>query len=372
VVLTRSAKPGQQIQVAIFGANGPLSDPPANFIWIRSATLDFYQPKNWVRSATVPVEIVRLDPAVDELVPREAVLEKLADGFAFTEGPVWVPAKWAGAGYKPIDEGFVLFSDPNRNTIYRLTQDGEVSVFRVKSGYTGIDVTEYKQPGSNGLALDPVGRLTICEHGNRRVTRLEPTGMITVLADRFKGMRLNSPNDLRYRSDGTLYFTDPPFGLPKFHNDPRRELPHTGVYCLKDDKLSLQSADLLGPNGLAFSPDERHLYVSNWDPQNKIIMRYDVLEDGSLENGTVFFDMTAAPGEEALDGMEADRLGNLYVSGPGGVWIISSEGRHLGMIKTQELPANFAWGDEDGRSMYMTARTGVYRMRLRIGGPVAE
>lgn len=369
VVVARNAQPGDTHAIAIFAANAPLSNPPSNYIWMRSATLDFYRPHRWSTARSVPCTIERRDPAIDELIPSNAIMEKVAEGFEFTEGPVWVPARVGGAGAQPIDEGYLLFSDPNRNVIYRMTADGRTSVYRTKSGYTGVDIATYRQPGSNGLALDHHGRLVICEHGNRRVTRLEPNGSLTVLADRYQGKRLNSPNDLIFRSDGMLYFTDPPFGLPKFHDDPARELPHFGVYRVRGDQLALLSTDLTGPNGLAFSPDEKHLYVTNWDIARKIIMRYDVRDDGDLESGTVFFDMTAAPGEEALDGMEVDARGNLYVSGPGGVWMISPEGRHLGTIKGPELPANFAWGDEDGRTLYMAARTGVYRMRINIGGP---
>ncbi len=205
-----------------------------------------------------------------------------------------------------------------------------MSIFRTKSGYAGIDVGEYGQPGSNGLTLDREGRLTINEHGNRRVVRLEKTGAVTVLADRYRGKRLNSPNDLVYRSDGALYFTDPPFGLPRAFDDPRRELPFSGVFRPKDGELALVSTDLTGPNGLAFSPDERYLYVGNWDPRKKVLMRYEVRPDGSLAHGHVFFDMTGAPGEDALDGIKVDWRGNLYVSGPGGLWILSPEGKHLG------------------------------------------
>ena len=211
-----------------------------------------------------------------------------------------------------------LFSDPNANTIYRWSPDGQVSVYRAKSGYKGVDVGEYGQPGSNGLTLDAEGRLTLDEHGNRRVTRLERNGQLTVLADRYQGKRLNSPNDLVYRSDGALYFTDPPFGLPKAFDDPRKELPYSGVFCLKDGALKLVSKDLLGPNGIAFSPDERFLYVTNWDPKRKVVMRYEVQPSCELRNGRVFFDMTSAPGEEALDGVKIDREGHLFVSGPGG------------------------------------------------------
>ena len=354
VILSRNAKPGQLIRLAIFGMNGPISASPDNFIWIKSATLDFYKPVE--RKAPSEGTIVRKDPSLDEIVPASATIEKIAEGFQFTEGPVWHP------------DGYLLFSDPNNNVIYRWTPDGQVSIYRTKSGYKGFDIGEYHQPGSNGLTLDREGRLTINEHGNRRVTRLEKNGVVTVLADRFEGKRLNSPNDLVYRSDGALYFTDPPFGLPKVYDDPRKELPYSGVFCLFKGKLHLVSKDLLGPNGLAFSPDEKYLYVDNWDVKKKIVMRYEVEPDGALSNGKVFFDMTSAPGEEALDGMKVDLAGNLYVSGPGGVWIISSQGKHLGMIQPTQLPANMAWGDEDGRTLYMTARTAVYRVRLNIAG----
>jgi gluconolactonase len=243
-----------------------------------------------------------------------------------------------------------------------------LSVFRTKSGYTGIDIAEYGQPGSNGLAIDREGRLTINEHGNRRVTRVERTGALTVLADRYDDKRLNSPNDLVYRSDGSLYFTDPPFGLPKFFEDPRKETPFSGVYRWADGQLQLVSTDLTGPNGLALSPDERYLYVGNWDEKRKIVMRYETRPDGTLANGVLFFDMTGAPGEDAIDGMKVDLEGNLYVSGPGGIWILSSTGKHLGTIVAPEHPHNFAWGGVDGKTLYLTAQTGLYRIRLGIAG----
>jgi gluconolactonase len=289
-------------------------------------------------------------------VPPGATIEQLADGFLFTEGPVWVP------------DGYLLFSDPNANTVYRWSDDDGLSVFRTKSGYSGVDIGDYGQPGSNGLAVDREGRLTINEHGNRRVTRLEKNGVLTVLADRYEGRRLNSPNDLVYKSDGSLYFTDPPFGLPKFFADPRKELAHSGIYRLADGRLSLLATDLTGPNGLAFSPDEQYLYVGNWDEKKKVVMRYEVQPDGTLRAGTVFFDMTSAPGEDALDGVKVDREGNLYVSGPGGLWILSAAGKHLGTIGGAIHAHNFAWGDADGRTLYLTARSGLYRIRLGIPG----
>jgi len=355
LVLGRDVQPGQSFQIAVFGINGPISDPPSNYIWVRSAKLELYRPLGEPLALAGGGDVTRNDAGLDAVVPAGVTIEKLADGFGFGEGPVWTGDA-------------LLFSDPNTNVIYRYDPRGQATVFRRNSGYSGQDVGRLRQPGSNGLAVDAQGRLTLCEHGNRRVTRIEADGSVTVLADRYQGKRLNSPNDLVYRSDGALYFTDPPFGLPKFHDDPEREQPYFGVYCLKDGKLSLVSTDLRGPNGLAFSPDERYLYVSNWDEKKKVVMRYEVRPDGSLRGGRVFYDMTSAPGEEALDGLKVDQRGDVYVSGPGGVWILSPEGKHLGTIRAPELPANFAWGDADRRTLYMTARTGLYRMRIAVPG----
>jgi gluconolactonase len=354
VVLTRNARPGEMFDIQVYAINGPISDPPSNYIWVRSATIDLY--KNDAARRKVPLTVEHRSSALDAIVPADATFEQLATGFQFTEGPVWVPAERA-----------LLFSDPNDNTIYRWHDDTGVSVFRVKSGYAGANIGEYRQPGSNGLALDAEGRLTIAEHGNRRISRLEPKGQLTVLADRYDGKRLNSPNDLVYKSDGALYFTDPPFGLPRVYDDPAKELPYTGVFRLKNGTLTLLATDLKGPNGIAFSPDERYLYVANWDEKHKVVMRYPVKADGTLDAGRVFFDMTGAPGEEALDGVKVDRAGNLFVSGPGGVWIVSPDGAHLGTIKGPELAANMAWGDDDGKTLYLTARSGLYRLRVSTG-----
>ncbi len=363
LVIGRGVRPGRSIELAIFGANGPLSDPPANFLWMRHARLELFAAAPAEPYALEPlevnVEVVRRDPGLDAIVPPNPKLHKLAEGFQFTEGPVWVR-----------DGGYLLFSDPNANRIYRYDPGGvgTLSVFREKSGYDGPDLADYAQPGSNGLSLDPQGRLTLAEHGRRRVSRLERDGRLTTLAERFEGKRLNSPNDLVYRSDGLLFFSDPPFGLPRFFDDPRKELPWSGVYAWRAGQLRLVSRDLEGPNGLAFSPDERFLYVDDWDPARKVVMRYAVAEDGTLSDGRVFFDMTGAPGEEALDGLKVDREGNLYVSGPGGIWVLSPNARHLGTIRPPRLAANFAWGDADGHSLYLTARTALYRMRLGIEG----
>ena len=354
VILAREAQPGQTVHVAVFAANAPLSDPPPNYIWVRSAAIDFYAAPT--APAGTAARIVRADPGLDAIVPPDTRIEKLADGFLFTEGPVWSP------------EGYLLFSDPNANTIYRWSDDDGLSVYRTKSGYTGVNIGDYKQPGSNGLAIDPQGRLTINEHGNRRVTRLEANGAITVLADRFEGRRLNSPNDLVYAANGALYFTDPPFGLPKVFDDPAKETPFSGVYRLADGTLELVTRDLSGPNGIALSPDERHLYVGNWDDNRKVVMRYPLDARGRAGAGEVFVDLTRAPGEDAIDGVKADRAGNVYVSGPGGLWIFSPSGRHLGTIDAPEHVHNFAWGGADGRTLYLAARSGLYRMRLAVAG----
>jgi gluconolactonase len=362
LIINRSVQPGQKIQLAIFGINGPLSNPPTNYIYMREAKLEFY--KNGVvpvaiTPSEVNVEIIRKDPALDAIVSPNPKIFKLAEGFKFTEGPVW-----------DRKGGFLLFSDPNNNTIYKYSPEGngQVTVFREKSGYDGADIAEYGQPGSNGLTFDREGRLTINQHGNRRVVRLEPDSQLTVLADKFEGKRLNSPNDLVYRSDGTLYFTDPPFGLPKFFNDSRKQLPFSGVFAVKEGKVMLVSKDLTGPNGLVFSPDEKFFYVDNWDDHKKIVMRYEVNPDGTLKNGKIFFDMTSAGTEDALDGMKIDKAGNLYVSGPGGLWILSPQGKHLGTIIPPKHPHNFAWGAADGKTLYLCARSGLYRMKLNIEG----
>jgi gluconolactonase len=366
LVVGRDVRPGQQIQLAVFGANGPLSATPTNYIWIRYARLEFYAGARGPLAITpseVNVEVVRNDAAVDRIVGLNPKVFKLAEGFKFTEGPVWVR-----------EGGYLLFSDPNANTIYKYepagNEPGKLSVFRSPSGYAGADVSEYGQPGSNGLTLDARGRLTINQHGNRRVIRLEKDGRETVLADKFEGKRLNSPNDLVYAADGTLFFTDPPFGLPKFGDDPRKELSFSGVYSLHKGKLRLVSKDFNGPNGVALSPDEKYLYVGDWDTKRVVVMRYEVTPDGALADGRVFFDMTPALDREqnAIDGIKVDREGNLYVSGPGGLWLISPSGKHLGTIITPRHVHNMAWGDEDGKTLYLCARSGLYRVRLNVAG----
>ena len=301
--------------------------------------------------------IVRLDAAADAVIPQAARIEKLAGGFKFTEGPVW------------HHDGYLLFSDLRSDQIYTWMPNGQISVLQMTRDYAGKDRSDNFFFGANGLALDRKGRLTICGHRNRRLMRVEKTGALTVLADRYEGKRLNSPNDLVYRSDGTLYFTDPPFGLPKSFDDPQRELSYSGIFSLHNGRLQLLNTELSGPNGLALSPDEKYLYVTNSDAKNPVVMRYEVNVDGTLSNSRVFFDMTSASGDKKeLDGMKVDQQGNLYVTGPDGIWIISDAGKHLGTITGPEYIANIAWGDRDGKALYMTATTGLYRIRLNVPG----
>jgi gluconolactonase len=359
LVIGRNTKAGQKIQLAVFGINGPISDPPTNFIWMRLAKLAFLPGDGGpvaVPAQEVNVRVVRLDPALDSIVPANPKIFKLAEGFQFTEGPVW-------------RDGTLLFSDPNANRIYAYDARSQaLSLFRDQSGYGSEDVAEYGQPGSNGLTFDSDGRLTINQHGNHRVVRVELDGQLKVLADRYGGKRLNSPNDLVYRSDGSVYFTDPPFGLPKFYDDPRKELPFSGVYRAKNGKVTLLTRELKGPNGIAFSPDERFLYVGNWDPQNKVVLRFPVRRNGSLGASSVFADLTQeVPGEEALDGIKVDRAGNVYLSAPDGLRIYSSAGKHLGTVIAPRPIHNFAWGD-DGKTLYLTARDRLYRMALLVEG----
>lgn len=283
--------------------------------------------------------IVRLSPEFDKLVPPDAKIEKIAGDFKFTEGPVW------------HKNGFLLFSDIPANVIRKWHPKEGVSTYCEVSG------------NSNGLTFDRDGRLIRCEHGNRRVTREEKDGKITVLASHFKGKRLNSPNDIVVKSDGSIYFTDPPYGCP----DEARELDFQGVYRLSPHgDLVLLVSDFDRPNGLAFSPDEKTLYIA--DSSSRMHIRaFDVKPDGTIANGRVFVTMrTGEPG--GPDGLKVDADGNVWTTGQGGLWVLDKHGKHLGTIKLPEVPANCAWGDSDGKTLYITARTGVYRIRTNVRG----
>lgn len=302
--------------------------------------------------------VIREDARLDALIPPDAKIEVLASGFEWSEGPIWFR-----------DGNYLLFSDIPRNSIYRWSGAEGLSLWMKPSGYTGV--TDYgAEPGSNGLTRDPRGRLVLCEHGDRRVSVLTENGGKLTLADRYQGMRLNSPNDVVFKSDGSMYFTDPPYGLPNRWDDPLRELGHCGVYRLSPaGELSLLTAAMTRPNGLAFSPDEKTLYVANSDPDRAVWMAYDVLPDGSIDNGRVFVDVTPMVGSlpGLPDGMKIDRNGNLFATGPGGVHVYDPSGELLGRIDTGVATANCAWG-EDGSTLFITSDMYVCCIRTLTRG----
>lgn len=303
--------------------------------------------------------IERLDPRFDKLVPKDARIEKLAEGFKWAEGPVW------------IKEGnYLLFSDIPPNTIHKWSEKGGLQRDFIKpAGYTGTK-ERGGEPGSNGLTVDSQGRLTLCEHGDRRVTRIEKNGKKTVLADKYMGKRFNSPNDLTYHSGGDLYFTDPPYGLEKNWDDPARELDFCGVYRLKKDgTVEVLHKDMTRPNGIRFSPDEKTLYVANSDPKHAVWMAFPVKDDGSLGDGKVFFDATKLVGKKpgGPDGLRVDVSGNLFATGPGGVLVFAPDGTHLGSLATGVPTANCGFGD-DGTMLYITANDSLCRCRLTTKG----
>jgi gluconolactonase len=312
---------------------------------------------------TMPTKgvIHRLDPRLDEIIAPDAKIEVVASGFAWCEGPVWVSRS------KGWDFDGLLFSDIPRNSVMRWDpKNAAISLFLKPSGFTGV-VDYGAEPGSNGLTLDPQGRLVLFQHGDRRVARLERDGGMRTLADNYQGKRLNSPNDGAYHSSGALYFTDPPYGLPQREKDPRRELDHFGVYRLgTDGALTLLTKDLTRPNGIAFSPDEKTLYVAQSDPEKAIWMKFPVKGDGTLGAGSVLMDVTAQvnqlPG--LPDGLKVDAKGNIFATGPGGVYIFAPDGKLLGRIETFERTSNCAWGD-DGSTLYMTTDMFVTRVRTK-------
>jgi gluconolactonase len=298
--------------------------------------------------------IVRLDPAFDLLVPRDAQIEKVAGGFQFTEGPLWRP------------EGRLWFSDVVGNVVRSVTPSRQVEV-RIQNAGGQTDAPPGSFIGPNGMIADKDGNVLLCQHANRRIVLVARDLRITPYLEKFEGKRFNSPNDLVYRSDGSLYFTDPPYGLLKQDDDVAKELKFNGVFRYAGGNLQVVIKDLTRPNGIAFSPDGQTLYISNSDEKRRIWMRYDVGADGSVSNGRVFADVTAEKEEGLPDGMKVDSQGNVYGTGPGGVWVFSADGRHLGTIKPPEIPANCNWG-YGGKTLYITARTSVYRIKLAIAG----
>ncbi len=324
-------------------------------------------------------EIERLDPRLDHLVPKDAVIEVLADGFEWSEGPVW-----------DREQARILFSDIPNNTVHSWSEDEGLGVFLKPSGYTGAEPFEGREPGSNGLAFDAKGRLVLCQHGDRRIARLtraaaprpepapSPSGSpaaasssFVTLADRFEGKRFNSPNDLVYAADGALYFTDPPYGRPKTFEDPQRELPFCGVYRLTPDgEVTLVVQDLRAPNGIGLSPDGKTLYVNQSHAEAAVLMAYAVQPDGSVSDGRVLFDMTPLQGPRSPglpDGLKVDQQGHIFATGPGGVLVVTPDGTHLGTLRTGVPTANCGFG-EDGSVLYITANDTLCRIRLTTRG----
>lgn len=304
--------------------------------------------------------IERLDAAFDTLVGKDATIELLADKkFEWSEGPVWDDANQR-----------VLFSDIPRNMIWEWSQAKGLKEFLRSSGYTGTAKFAGREPGSNGLAFDKAHELILCQHGDRRIARLADGHFVT-LADKYDGKRLNSPNDLAIKSNGDIYFTDPPYGLPKAADDPAKELDFQGVYRLSTKgAVTLLTKELSRPNGIAFSPDEKTLYVANSAPDKAIVMAFAVKGDGSLGAGKVFFDATKAAQEKKPglpDGMKVSRDGTVWATGPGGVFVYSAGGKHLGTLATGVPTANVAFGD-DGSMLYITADKNLARVKTKAKG----
>jgi gluconolactonase len=305
--------------------------------------------------------IERLDPRFDKLVPKDAEIEVLASGFEWAEGPVWVKT-----------DGAVLFSDIPRNRVNRWKQGEGLSTYLEPAGFTGPGAYGNER-GSNGLSLDRQGNLISCEHGDRRVSRLTPGGGKRTVADNYQGKRFNSPNDVAVHSSGAIYFTDPPYGLPKGFDDERRELDFCGVYRVTPDgTVTLLCDTMTRPNGICFSPDEKRLYVAQSDPQAPIWKVFNVQADGSLDAGKTFFDGTklfASRKKGLPDGLKVDMQGNVFATGPGGVLVIAADGTHLGTILTGQATANCGFGD-DGKTLYMTADSHLCRIKLSTTGPL--
>ena len=305
-------------------------------------------------------KVIRLDPGLDQLIPRGAKIEIVAKGFAWAEGPVWVPDH---------SGGHLLFSDVQRNTVYMWKETHGVHAFLHPSGYTGAAFYGL-EPGSNGLTLDSQGRLVSCEHGDRRISVLTKQGGKRTLVDNYRGKRFNSPNDLCFKSNGDLYFTDPIYGLPDHENDAHRETDFCGVYRLsKTGKLTLLTDEMTRPNGIAFSPDEKTLYVAQSDPDAALWKAFPVEQDGTLGKSRIFADVTASVGKlpGLPDGMKVDRHGNLFATGPGGVSIYSPGGKRLGRLSTGERTANCGWGN-DGTVLYICADQYICRIKTTTKG----
>jgi gluconolactonase len=319
--------------------------------------------------------VLRLDPALDALVSADAKVELVKSGFGFTEGPVWV---------QKGKEGYLLFTDIPGNVVWKVTADGKASVHLSNVGYNGPEVwrwggiqnngldrndpkfEEFAMIGADGLAIDRQSRLIMATFAGRSLVRVENNGQRTVLADSYEGKRLGGPNDVVVKKNGAIYFTDTYGAFRKRDQDPRRELLFNAVYMWKDGKLARVTTDMPAVNGLAFSPDEKYLYVNG--SRDNYVNRYEVQADGTLANGKLFADMRKETERGITDGMRVDTKGNLYETAPGGVWIISPDGKHLGTIRAPEQSTNIGFGDADRKTLYIAARTSIYKIRVNTPG----
>jgi gluconolactonase len=338
------------IAVTLWAALGAFSSPPAH-----------------------QGQIDRVDPMLDELVAADAAVTVLASGYGFTEGPVWMPG------------GYLLFTDPPGNVIHKYDPATRKTVpWMLNAGFTGADIwrwggmnsngfdegdprrEEFPMIGPDGMTVDRQGRLIITTFSGRSIVRLEPDGTRTTIADRYEGKQLNGTNDVVVARDGAIYFTDTFGGLRLRDKDPRKELPYNAVFRWKDGSLALLVSDMANTNGLAFSPGEKFLYVNSG--RDNYVRRYRVKPDGTLGEWTMFVDFRGATERGVTDGMKVDVRGNLYVTGPGGIWILDPGGKHLGTIRFPERPINMAFGGTDRRTLYVTAHTALYQVKVKIPG----
>ena len=301
--------------------------------------------------------VERLDSGLDALIAPDAAIEKAAGGIKFAEGPTW-----------RRKENALWFSDLIGNILYQLGPEGKLTEILNPSGYDGHDLPAGSYMGSNGMTPGPDGTLTLCQHGNRRIVSVGPDKKVTVLVDSYEGKRLNSPNDVVYAKDGSFYFTDPPFGLVGRDNDPQKDLKFNGVFRFYKGKLQLLISDIATPNGIAFSPDFKTLYITDAAGPKRRWMKYDVQPDGTVANPRVFADASASKESGTTDGMKVDQAGNVYATGPGGIWIMTQDGKHLGTIKLPETPSSMAFGGADFKTVYITARTSVYKVQVKVAG----
>lgn len=305
--------------------------------------------------------IERLDPSIDAIIGKDARVEVLAEGYEWSEGPVWIESK-----------KMLLFSDVPRNTIYQWTEKEGAKVYLTPSGYTGAEPSLSAEPGSNGLTLDNDGRLILCQHGDRRIARLEsdfdsPKPVFSTIADRYEGKRFNSPNDAVVRRNGDTFFTDPPYGLPQHEKDSTKEIEFQGVYKVSaSGQVSLLVDSITRPNGIALTPDQKTFIVANSDSEKAILYAFDLAENDSVVNPRIFYDLTeAAKTDKGVpDGLRIDRNGNVFATGPGGVWIFNSGGKVLGKIRIPALTANCALADDD-KTLYLTSDMYLLRVKLR-------